>query len=140
MSLSFNTNVVGPLLTVEAFAPLLRLSASPRIINVTSGLGVTGRMANGTYPAFPDPGYTVSKAALNMVTAWQFRMFAVSDPAFKIFAYNPGFVVSSLSPLNSAESGAEPTLKGAAPLVDAVNGKRDADVGKLLDRDGVMEW
>lgn len=75
-----------------------------------------------------------------MATAWQIRKFAVSDPAFKIFAYSPGFVVSNLGPLNNTDNGAEPTLVGAAPLVRVVDGKRDADVGKFLHRDEVVEW
>ncbi|XP_007427400.1 uncharacterized protein LOC103067997 isoform X1 [Python bivittatus] len=75
---AFNTNVVGPILVVKAFLPLLKKAAQESatkemscqraaIINLTSKLASIGRgfevMKGPMYP------YRASKAALNMVTA-----------------------------------------------------------------------
>ncbi|CEL04967.1 hypothetical protein ASPCAL06089 [Aspergillus calidoustus] len=68
---TINTNAVSALVLTEALLPLLKRSAHPRIINVTSGLG---SIADGSDPAsdaynLPFEAYRMSKAALNMATA-----------------------------------------------------------------------
>ncbi|KAF3044350.1 hypothetical protein E8E12_009155 [Didymella heteroderae] len=68
----FDTNVFGPTLMTQAAIPLLKTSSDPRIINVTSSLGsISTRLnpddivAGANYPA-----YRMSKAGLNMLTAY----------------------------------------------------------------------
>jgi NAD(P)-dependent dehydrogenase (short-subunit alcohol dehydrogenase family) len=141
MSEAFQTNVIGPLLMVEAFAPLLQKSTgTPRIINVTSGLGsitLTLDSKSSFYGMKGIEPYQTSKAALNMVTATQVVKYG---DVFKIFLLCPGFTVSNLGPHNTAESGAQPTSAGAAPMVDILNGNRDAEHGGFLNATAQYPW
>jgi NAD(P)-dependent dehydrogenase (short-subunit alcohol dehydrogenase family) len=71
----FDTIVFGPAIMVENFLPLLRTSkySDPRIVNVTSGLGLIGMAYSPTseYSAkvWELPVYHGSKAATNIITA-----------------------------------------------------------------------
>lgn len=59
---TFQTNVFGPLETVQAFLPYLRRATRARIINISSGYGQLEGMS-------PDaPSYCLSKLALNGLT------------------------------------------------------------------------
>lgn len=59
---AFETNTLGPWRVVQAFLPLLRKSKHPRVVNVSSESGSLASMGGGT------PAYSVSKAALNVLT------------------------------------------------------------------------
>ena len=59
---TLDTNLVGAWRTAVAFLPLLRRSAHPRIVNVSSQSGSLASMGAGT------PAYAVSKAGLNALT------------------------------------------------------------------------
>jgi NAD(P)-dependent dehydrogenase (short-subunit alcohol dehydrogenase family) len=56
------TNLLGPLLLVQALAPLMKKNGYGRIVNVSSGQGQLSDMGVGT------PAYRVSKTALNSLT------------------------------------------------------------------------
>lgn len=62
------------------------------------------------------------------------------EHGFKVFAYNPGFTVSSLSEKNTLENGAKPTSEGAQPIVRILNGERDDENGGFLDPTGQLPW
>ena len=130
---SFNTNVTGPTVLTAAFAHLLQRSTteSPRIINVSSGAGSIARVQDPSSPMykFKAEQYRASKAALNMVTAVQSVEFG---PGIKVFAYCPGFTVSNLSGMNTAENGARETRESVLPLMDVLEGKRDDEAGGFL--------
>lgn len=68
---TFETNVFGVFRTTKALLPLLKKSKGGRIVNLTSGNGSFGFMANPNVP-LPDRStllaYASSKAALNMMT------------------------------------------------------------------------
>jgi len=59
---AMETNLLGAWRATQACLPLLRRSASARIVNVSSGAGALGDMGGGT------PAYRVSKTALNALT------------------------------------------------------------------------
>lgn len=59
---TMETNLYGPWRMAMAFAPLLRQSDHPRIVNVSSGSGSLTDMGSET------PAYGISKAALNALT------------------------------------------------------------------------
>jgi NAD(P)-dependent dehydrogenase (short-subunit alcohol dehydrogenase family) len=80
----FETNTIGPLRVTQAFLPLLRKSASARIVNVSSGAGQLTDM--GTWA----PAYSISKAALNGVTG-QFAA-ALKGEEIAVNAVCPGWV------------------------------------------------
>ena len=141
MSECFDTNATGPLLMLEAFAPLLKKSkGTPRVVNVSTGVGSITRRLDPTNSSYKigEVQYRASKAALNMITACQAVDFG--PLGFKVFAFCPGFTVSNLSPLNIAESGAKPTSEGAVPMVSILNGKRDAEHGGFLHGEGQYPW
>jgi len=57
-----DTNLMGPLLLVQALAPIMKKNDYGRIVNLSSGLGQLSDMGAGT------PAYRVSKTALNALT------------------------------------------------------------------------
>jgi NAD(P)-dependent dehydrogenase (short-subunit alcohol dehydrogenase family) len=59
---AFETNTLGPWRVSLGLLPLLRRSEHPRIVNVSSESGSLASMGGGT------PAYSVSKAALNVLT------------------------------------------------------------------------
>jgi len=141
MSQIFQTNATGPLLMVEAFAPLLKKSiGTPRIINVSSTVGSITRRLDPTLTGYNFSGvpYRASKAALNMITACQAVEYG--ELGFKVFAYDPGNTVSNLGPYGKLELGAKPTSEGAAPIVKILNGERDEEHGKFLHGAGQHPW
>jgi NAD(P)-dependent dehydrogenase (short-subunit alcohol dehydrogenase family) len=60
---TLETNALGPLHLAQTLLPLLKRGASPRIVNMSSGMGALGD-SDGGYAA-----YRISKTALNAVTA-----------------------------------------------------------------------
>jgi NAD(P)-dependent dehydrogenase (short-subunit alcohol dehydrogenase family) len=59
---TLETNLIGPLVLVQALAPLMKQHGYGRIVNVSSGQGQLSDMGAGT------PAYRVSKTALNALT------------------------------------------------------------------------
>jgi NAD(P)-dependent dehydrogenase (short-subunit alcohol dehydrogenase family) len=146
---AFDTNATGPYLLTKAVAPLLQKSANPRIINVSSGVGSIVRRLHPDSPTYKQQAvsYRASKAALNMITACQYVEYGLDFQApetasggVKVFAFCPGFTVSNLSEMNKKENGAKSTEESGKNLMDIIEGKRDADVGKFIHGDGVYPW
>jgi NAD(P)-dependent dehydrogenase (short-subunit alcohol dehydrogenase family) len=110
---AMETNLYGAWRTALAFLPLLRRSAHPRLVNVSSGGGSISEMGAGT------PAYSVSKAALNALT----RILAAELRADGVLvnAVCPGWVATDMG-----GAGGRPVVDGAASVVWAV----------LLDDDG----
>lgn len=133
MAQCYKTNVIGAQLMIDAFTPLLKKSiATPRIDNVSSGVGSIEQRLNPSSPIYrmSEIQYRASKSALNMVTAD--RSVELADAGIKVFSYCPGFTVSNLSAMNTADKGAKPTSEGAAPIVPLLEGKRDDKNGGFL--------
>jgi NAD(P)-dependent dehydrogenase (short-subunit alcohol dehydrogenase family) len=147
---TFETNVYGPMILTEAVIPLLKASKNPMVINVTTGLGsITGLDPNldpnsvlFNYKDVRVPGYRMSKAALNMLTAYQFAQ--LRQFGFKIWAYCPGFVVTDLQDDREAREAlpyCESSETSAQGILDIVKGERDGDVGKFVTkRGGEYPW
>ena len=146
MKLCLETNVMGPAMVAAAFRPLLLRSQNPYSIYVSSGAGTLVRTA------FEKPvkhegvknseAYQVSKAALNMLAVVEAGNW--SHEGLKVFVMSPGFVRSNLrGPSEEARSGwgkaGDPQDSGQIVL-DIVQGKRDADVGRFVHKDGVYPW
>lgn len=138
LDVAFKTNATGPAFLVEVFGPLLKKSTAttPRIVNVTSGAGSINLRMDSTHPTYGQKvvPYRTSKAALNMISACQAVEYSPLE--WKVFCYNPGFTASNLSEVNKEENGAQPTSKGAKPIADMVNWKRDEDHGGFCNSDG----
>lgn len=141
MSQTFATNTTGPLLMVDAFAPLLKKSLDiARVVNVTSGAGSISMdldpQAMGY--AMKTVEYRASKAVLNMISACQAVEHGREE--LKLFLFNPEFTVSSLGPYDKKEYGAKPTSEGAEPVVKILRGKREKDHGGFLHANGQHPW
>ncbi|KAF2708464.1 NAD(P)-binding protein, partial [Pleomassaria siparia CBS 279.74] len=140
----FATNATGPAVVVEAFLPLLRKSAHPgkRIVNVSSGAGSISRRLDPASAMYGMKGgwqYRASKAALNMLNACM--AVECAELGIKVLAYDPGFTQSNLSPHNTAESGARSADESVEPLVEVIEGQRDAEWAQgMLHNSGSYGW
>jgi NAD(P)-dependent dehydrogenase (short-subunit alcohol dehydrogenase family) len=92
---TLETNALGPLRVTRAFAPSLRKSKAPRVINVSSGGGQLTGGADGWAPA-----YCVSKTALNGVTV----QLAAALPKFAVNSVCPGWVRTDMGGQNASRS------------------------------------
>ena len=110
---ALETNLLGAWACAQAFLPLLRASAHPRIVNVSSEAGSLSRMGAGP------PAYQVSKAALNALT----RTLAgdLRRGGILVNAICPGWTATDMG-----GGGGRPVADGAASVVWAA----------LLDDDG----
>jgi NAD(P)-dependent dehydrogenase (short-subunit alcohol dehydrogenase family) len=141
------TNLVGAFAVSEAFKPLLLTQAAhakkdKRIINVSSDLGsITWRSdpSTKTY-ALPATEYRISKAGMNMMSACQ--LAELKDLDVKVFAFNPGYTVTELSgPVElRRQHGAWEADVPAIACVEIVEGKRDHEVGKMVEVGGTVPW
>jgi NAD(P)-dependent dehydrogenase (short-subunit alcohol dehydrogenase family) len=92
---TLEANTLGPLRVTRAFAPLLRKSKAPRVINVSSGSGQLTGGADGWAPA-----YSISKTALNGVTS----QLAAAFPKFAVNSVCPGWVRTDMGGENASRS------------------------------------
>jgi NAD(P)-dependent dehydrogenase (short-subunit alcohol dehydrogenase family) len=98
---TMETNFFGPFQLSQAFLPLLHRSDDARIIHVSSGLGQLSD-GGGGYPA-----YSLSKAALNMLTVQQAEDLG---GRVKVNSVCPGWVRTEMGgpgATRSVEKGAE---------------------------------
>ncbi len=93
----FEVNVFGAWRLAQAALPLLRVSDSPRIVNVSSGAGQLAEMGSGR------AAYRLSKAALNALT----RTLAAEEPAIKVNSICPGWVRTDMGGGSATRSPAE---------------------------------
>lgn len=142
----FETNTFGPAIVTEAFVPLLEKSNDARLIHVTSDLGsITERSdPSSPYHKLPALTYRMSKAALNMLAMC--HHVELGAKGVKVWMFNPGYVVTNLSGTGEKgrqeriRDGAGDPRKSAEGIVKLIDGSRDADVGKFVNKDGFHEW
>src|SRR5262245_44485254 len=108
---TLETNTLGALRVARAFAPSLRKSKAPRVINVSSSGGQLTGGADGWAPT-----YCISKTALNSITV----QLAAAWPKFAVNSVCPGWVRTEMGGENatrSVEEGADTIvwLAGEAP-------------------------
>lgn len=87
------TNVIGVIRVTNALLPLLRRSASPRIVNVSSGVGSLTRQSASDDPLAVGPvavAYSPSKTFLNAVTLQYAK--ELRDTGILVNLACPGFV------------------------------------------------
>jgi NAD(P)-dependent dehydrogenase (short-subunit alcohol dehydrogenase family) len=129
---TFETNFFGPWRMIRAFAPLLRKSAHPRIVNVGSGGGSFAApegMATNRRPSLPS--YGTSKLALNGLTI---KLAAeLKGDRILVNAVCPGTTASQPGMENIP--GMRPVSVGAASIVWAATLPDDGPTGGFF-RDG----
>jgi NAD(P)-dependent dehydrogenase (short-subunit alcohol dehydrogenase family) len=124
---TLRTNTLGPWLVSQAFAPLLKKSSAPRIVNVSSGGGQLEDGADGWAPA-----YCVSKTALNGVTV----QLAAALPNVAVNSICPGWVRTDMGGENADRSVAE----GAATIVWLATDAPHDLTGKFVKDRKVIPW
>jgi NAD(P)-dependent dehydrogenase (short-subunit alcohol dehydrogenase family) len=119
---AWETNVLGAWQTTLAFLPLLRRSAHPRVVMVSSESGSLASMAGGV------PAYAVSKAALNALT----RTLAgdLRRDGVLVNAVCPGWTATDMG-----GRGGRPVGEGAASILWAADLPDDGPTGTFT-RDG----
>ena len=129
-----DTNLVGAVRTTSAFLPLLRKSADPAIVNVSSGLGSQALTHD------PDrieskvvaPLYCASKAALTMLTT----QYAKALPDVRVNAVDPGYTATDLN----GHSGPQTVTEGTDAIVALATEGPGAGSGRFIDREGEIGW
>ena len=103
---ALDTNFYGAYRLTVAMLELLRQSAHPRIVNVSSGMGGVAEMGGWS------PGYRVSKAALNSMT--RILSTELKGEGFLVNSACPGFVATDMGgPMGATKTVAD----GAAGVV-----------------------
>ena len=129
-----DVNLVGVVRTTTAFLPLLRRSADPVIINVSSSMG---SLAATHDPARAEsgviaPAYTSSKAALTMLTT----QYAKALPGIRINAADPGYTATDLN----ANTGPQTVTEGTDAIVTLATEGPGHPSGRFVDRTGEIAW
>ena len=91
---TYEANVIGPYAITQALLPLLRQAPAGRIVNQSSILGSLSTIGAGQGGSWATPGYTSSKAALNMLTVVLAQHLAETN--IKVNAAHPGWVKTDL--------------------------------------------
>lgn len=109
MEQSMLANLYGPMKAVKHFLPLLRRSAKPCIINISSEAGCFTGAYGGDYP------YAISKSGLNYFTA-QLRK-ELTPQNFAIYAVHPGWI---RTPMGGDQAPGDPadTAQGLLRIVE----------------------
>ncbi|MFG1608508.1 SDR family oxidoreductase [Actinoplanes sp. NPDC049265] len=139
----YETNVFGVVAVTNAFLPVLRHSARPRIVNVSSGTGSLG-WSTGPNPQFDfrlgggaAAAYRSSKTALNALTVYYAQ--ALADDNIKVNALAPGLRATNLNP-RAAELGEDPA-EAATGVVRLALLPPDGPTGTFFSWDGtVAPW
>jgi NAD(P)-dependent dehydrogenase (short-subunit alcohol dehydrogenase family) len=140
--------------------PLLIKSTDPRLLFITSGLSTLTGCSQSLMPqvgnaktqppgvpaGWPKPflfvpvGYRSSKAALNMMMLnWHWILHA---DGVKTWSLSPGFLATGLggNPEALKKAGAGDPSLGGEFIQAVIEGERDADVGKVINRGGLQPW
>ncbi|MET7942646.1 SDR family oxidoreductase [Streptomyces sp. NPDC005302] len=130
----FETNVFGLVRTTHAFLPLLRRSAAPVVVNVSSGLASLTAMSDAGSPGhfYPGIAYPASKTAVNMITV----QYAKAFPDIRINAVEPGFTATDLN----GNTGVQTVEQGAEIIVRMARVGRDGPTGGYFDAQGPIPW
>ncbi|MBO0877003.1 MAG: SDR family oxidoreductase [Pseudonocardia sp.] len=134
MRRTFETNVFGVVRVLHAFLPLLRRSAAPVVVNVSSGLASLTRVTTPGTPAYTYPGvaYPVSKTAVNMITV----QYAKAFPNMRINAVEPGFTKTDLN----RNTGVQTVEQGTEIIVRMARVEPDGPTGGYFDAEGPLPW
>jgi NAD(P)-dependent dehydrogenase (short-subunit alcohol dehydrogenase family) len=137
---TFETNVFGAVAVTKAFLPMLRKSASGRIVNISSTMGSLNDQTDPSSPYYGlvVPAYQMSKAALNGLTIALSKTLA--DTPIKVNSICPGWVQTDLGgPENRAA--APTTADDAAQIVATMASiPDDGPTGRFVDAEGTVAW
>ena len=134
---TLEVNVIAPYALTEAFMPLLEKSADARVIHQSSMLGSIGEVEK-SWPHvknFVSPGYSMSKAALNMLSLIQGNNFGAKGVL--VAAAHPGWVKTDLG----SDAAPMEVGDGAKTVVNLATMPRDAFPNATLSHMGArLPW
>ncbi|MEU5881176.1 SDR family oxidoreductase [Spirillospora sp. NPDC047279] len=131
------TNVIGVIRVTNMMVPLLRRSASPRIVNMSSGVGSLARQSASDDPNVTGPvavAYSPSKTFLNAVTVQYAK--ELRDTGILINAACPGYVATDLNGFR----GVRTPEQGAAIAIHLATLPDDGPSGGYFEDAGVIPW
>ena len=122
----FDTNFFGVISVTQVFLELLKKSESPRISNITSGLGSLTLHSDPSwkYYDYKATSYVTSKAALNTYTI--ILAYELKDLPFKVNVIDPGYTATDFNHHNgpgTVESAASFIIKHTLTDDNAPTGK-----------------
>lgn len=150
---AYDVNVAGTQVMTTTFIPLLLKSSAPRLLFVTSGGSTLQGATDPNFPRYTVPpagwpkpaapsfiSYRSSKTALNMLMIDWDRI--LRSDGVKVWCISPGLLATNLG--GNAEAlrkmGAEDPVVGGNFIRDVLEGKRDMDVGRVINRAGIQPW
>ncbi len=132
---TYDTNLFGVFAVIQHMLPLLRKSASPRIINQSSTLGSLGTSSDPQSPTYGVNllAYNSSKTALNGLTL-AFAKELAGD-RISVNSVCPGWVKTDMG-----SDAAPRTVEQGAAIAVKLATMDDPPTGKYLDDGGEIRW
>ncbi|MBE1878417.1 SDR family NAD(P)-dependent oxidoreductase [Myceligenerans pegani] len=131
----FDTNAVGIVRVTEAALPLLRTSANPTVVTVSSSAGSFWAVTNPDRPEYhlPLALYSASKAAATMLTI----QYAKAHPGIKFNAVEPGTTATDMTAAFGIGRAPE---ESARIVVRLATLDADGPTGTFQDENGDLAW
>lgn len=137
----FDTNFFGVISVTQAFLDLLKKSDSPRISNITSGLGSLTLHSDPTWKYYhvKAAAYGPSKSALNAYTI--VLAYELKDLPFKVNVIDPGYTATDFN----AHSGPGSVESAASFIIKHTLTDENAPTGQFYSNDiedeiGISPW
>ena len=129
-----DTNVLGIVRVTQAALPSLRRSASPVIVNVSSGVGWPRFLRTEGHDEFPVPAipYAASKAAVIALTV----QYAKNLPGFRINVSDPGYTATDFN----GHGGHQTITEGTDATVALALVQADGPTGEFHTRFGRIDY
>ncbi|MEU9873668.1 SDR family oxidoreductase [Actinomadura sp. NPDC048021] len=131
------TNVIGVIRVTNAMLPLLRRSAAPRIVNMSSSVGSLTRQSSQSGVEAVGPisaAYAPSKTFLNAVTLQYAK--ELHDTNILINAACPGYCATDLNGFR----GIRTAQQGAAIAIHLATLPDNGPTGSFFEDAGVVPW
>jgi len=133
--MAVETNVIGVIRVTNAMLPLLRRSASPRIVNMSSRVGSLTLQTTPAAETGPiSAAYAPSKTFLNAVTIQYAK--ELRDTSILINAACPGFTATDLNGFR----GVRTPEQGAGIAIRLATLPDDGPTGGFFEDAGVVPW
>jgi NAD(P)-dependent dehydrogenase (short-subunit alcohol dehydrogenase family) len=132
----FDTNAVGIIRVTEAALPLLKKSANPVVVNISSALGSFSANHDPDRPASRVAAivYGATKAAVSMLTV----QYARAVPEVKFNAVEPGYTDTGLGGADHSQG--RPVEISARNIVRMATIGSDGPTGTFQEDDGELGW
>jgi NAD(P)-dependent dehydrogenase (short-subunit alcohol dehydrogenase family) len=134
--LVFDTNAVSIVRVTEAALPLLKKSANPVVVNVSSALGSFAANHDPARPASHVSAivYGASKAAVSMLTV----QYARAEPEIRFNAVEPGYTATELGGHDNSQG--RPVEVSARNIVRMATIGSDGPTGTFQEDDDELGW